>query len=59
MSIEQQSNLGANVDLLASALLQSPAHAAKRAPTRIVAVRPGETQAKAQRRAATVRAKQR
>jgi hypothetical protein len=58
MSTKPQSNLGVNVDLLASALLHS-ARAAQRAPACIVAARPGETQAEAQRRAAAVRAKQR
>jgi len=56
MTTKPHRNLSAEVNMLASALLQSAPHAAQPGPVRIVAM-PGETQAEAQRHVAAMRAK--
>jgi hypothetical protein len=51
-------NLGSSVDLLVSALIQSTPQQARAGTVRVVAMRPGDSLAEAQRRVAAFRAKQ-
>lgn len=57
MSTKPPGSLGADVDMLATALLQSTSQTNPRKPARVVSMRPGETQQEAQRRVAAFRAK--